>query len=77
MVLRPRMRVRRGSQSGARNRSSGSTRPIVSNRRSISLRETAGLAGDLAGKQRLGQDVEGEQRHVVGDVGRAAHPRSA
>ena len=35
MVLRPRKWVKRGSQSGARRISSGSTRPIVSNSRSI------------------------------------------
>ena len=42
MVLRPRQRVMRGSQSGARSRSSGSTRPMVSNKRSISRSKSPG-----------------------------------
>ncbi len=34
--------------------------------------EAAGLAGDLAGEQRLGEDVVGEVGHVDGDVEDAA-----
>lgn len=33
------------------------------------LREAAGFSGDLSGKQRFGQDLVGEHRHVAGDVG--------
>src|SRR5690606_9343676 len=31
------------------------------------MRETAGVARDLAGKKRFGEDVEGEHRHVARD----------